>query len=1560
MITLFQHIHLKTALLLVISLWGFNLMAQLNINLIPINPNCGGFATGSITAIPTGASGPFTYSWSNGATNNPITGLLPGTYSVTVTAANGTTGSNSVTLTAPPPVVASIVVTSCGLPGAMTALPSGGIPPYTYIWSTGSNNQTISNLSIGEYCVTVLDNNNCGYATCSQIGQTLDVQTSTTPVQCGTGAGGTATAFPSGGVTPFSYNWSNGGNTATINNLAPGQYTVTLTAGNGCTATAVAVVGITSGNFNISLNATQPTCAGSSTGSISSSITGASMPFSYLWNTGATTSSISNVGAGTYVLTVTDFFGCVSSQTAVLTYQSNLTVTTNAFDPTCAGANNGSISANAGSGVPPYNYMWSNGASTATVNNIGAGTYTVTVTDALNCTATSSKTLTAPAVFTVTATATNASQCGLNDGTLTAVPGGGGSPPYTYQWSNGGTNNFLPNVMAGTYTVTVTSAFGCTASASSTVSQPPNLLVSVTGSNLVCGSQNNGTLTANVSYGTAPYFFSWSNGGVTQVLNSLPAGNYSVTVTSTEGCVGTGFKSIAGSPGINLDIDIEGVKCFGTPTGKITANASGGTPPLVFTWNNGAHTPAISNLIAGDYSVTITDAVGCSATEFITLTQPGALSLNFNNSTGSCGSSAFASVLVTGGTTPYLYSWTNGQTNQTIYDLAPGNYAVTVTDANNCSAASMVDIPAFPVLDLAVSSTNTTCNGTTDGTATATAIGGAAPFQYFWNTGATTPTIGPLQQGSYFVTLTDANGCTKTGSTTVVLGNGLNVSIASTPFICPGTQGEATATAAGGTGVYSYSWSNGQTSQTAINLNPSSYSVTVTDNTGCFGTAATVLPTGGNYGLGFNFTQVSCFGGSDGSIEVTVTGGILPYNFDWSSGQTTANLEDIPAGDYTVTISDSTGCTKQLDFTITEPTELVLTLTPTNGTCGNPAYINGNATGGTAPPSFQWDNGQTTPSIFNLASGWYRVTVTDANGCIKTDSAEVLDIPAPTCAVDLVQVISSIGAADGILEAVVSDGTMPFVFNWSNGQTSQVASNLMPNNHLVTVTDANNCTTSCSFLLFDAARLGDFTWLDADQDGIQDAGESGLGNVPVTVSGTTVYGDTISETTQSSATGYYAFDLQAGSYKLAFGTPAGYSPSPNLQGNSNLLDSDPNQLTGMTSTFSLSAAENNESMDAGYSVALPCDNVTDPGTICCDQSLCGPGIDPAPLEAGQDPSGGSGPLEYLWMFHNAPGPFDPSTWTSIPTATEASYDPGPLFETTYFIRCVRRENCLDFLESNIITVTVGNDAVAVITAPDAICVTDSINVAAQANSAGATYAWDFDGGSPATATDQNVQGITWSSFGIKTVTLTVSNNGCTSVATHQVNVSNSPVFCGEALIINAVATGDSSVLVDWYYADSDSVQRTYDVEWAWESSDFERIGAQDSVAQDAGILHFFTLHEGARRGANFYRVKLSDSDGTILYSNTVEVKLTGGFSLVHVYPNPFTNDLTVQIIDRYDAAITLQVISVDGRILGTYLAPTDTDILTIPASHFASGVYFVLAKYDGKPQKLVKVVKTNP
>jgi hypothetical protein len=568
---------------------------------------------------------------------------------------------------------------------------------------------------------------------------------------------GSITATVTGGSSPYTYAWTpSGGSNATASGLSAGTYTVTVTDHSGCTGTASTTLTLTntltaSGTVNAN-----DKCFGNNNGSATVTPGGGASPYTYSWNPGGqTTATVSTLSAGTYTVTVTDNSGCSTTTSVTISQPSSAVGITIASQTnvTCNAGSNGSATANAATGgTSPYTYNWTpTGGTNLTASNLSAGTYTITATDNHGCAATASVTISQPAtgVGVTIASQTNVLCNGGATGSATANPATGGTSPYTYNWTpTGGTNLTASNLSAGTYTITATDNHGCAATASVTISQPATGLGITIASqtNVLCNGGNTGSATANTATGgTSPYTYNWTpTGGTNLTASNLSAGTYTITATDNGGCTATASVTIS-QPVNALGITIASqtnIQCFGGTGSAIANAATGGTSPYTYNWTpSGGTNLAASNLSAGSYTITATDNNGCTATASVTITQPAAsvaiTIASHTNVSCSGGSNGTATAnAATGGSSPYTYNWTpSGGTNLTASNLSAGTYTITATDNNGCSATASVTIsqPASSISISIASQTNVTCNGNSDGSATANAAtGGTSPYTYNW------------------------------------------------------------------------------------------------------------------------------------------------------------------------------------------------------------------------------------------------------------------------------------------------------------------------------------------------------------------------------------------------------------------------------------------------------------------------------------------------------------------------------------------------------------------------------------------------------------------------------------------------------------------------------------------------------------------------------------------------------------------------------------------------------------------------------------------------------------
>ena len=689
---------------------------------------------------------------------------------------------------------------------------------------------------------------------------------------------------------------------------------------------------------------------------------------------------------------------------------------------------------------------------------------------------------------------------------------------------NTATGVFNPAVAgAGTYTVTYTLACG---SESTTITVSPCAALEV------C-EETNGTLT--VTGGTGPYTwqnwqpasstpitnqaqceacgYSWFfgnclNGAIPATSCSTPAGWVTVgtgsTITPPAGATQMQvLDNVGGSlqfnpttvlpcvsnpcPTINVAMSgVNNVTCFGLTNGTATATATGGTGPYTYTWSPGnLNGSSQTTLGAGTYTINVVDGNNCPGTGSVTITQPSsALTATASSTATGCGSATgTATANPTGGTPGYTYSWSpSGGTGITASNLTAGTYTVTVTDLNGCTTTANTTVNTTNGPSISVSnSSDVSCFGDNDGSATVSGSGGTGALTYNWTPGNLSGAAqNALTAGTYTVTVTDGGGCTN--STTVTINSPSAISLTPgtiTPADCGQSNGSASVNVSGGAGGFTYTWSpTGGNATTANNIPSGSYVFEAEDQNGCIATLNVVVTNIGGPTVNVqSTTDVSCFGLSDGDAAVTVTGGTSPYTYNWSpSGGTGATATNLAAGTYTVAVTDNTGCVGSTTVTIDEPNAIIVTETIVDANCGSAdGSISIAAIGGSTPYTFAWTpNGETSNAINGLAAGSYGVTVTDDNGCTTTENYTVLNIGSIPISVSPVSTTINQG------ESVQLQATGATTYSWSPSTglscsdcPNPVATPNMTTTYTVTGIDASGCTGTAEVTVFVLTVCGD-------------------------------------------------------------------------------------------------------------------------------------------------------------------------------------------------------------------------------------------------------------------------------------------------------------------------------------------------------------------------------------------------------------------------------------------------------------------------------------------------------
>lgn len=789
----------------------------------------------------------------------------------------------------------------------------------------------------------------------------------------------------------------------------------------------------------------------------------------YQWSTGASSQTLTVSTPDTYGVTVTGGAGCSASASVTIGTNPQLSLSSAETHASCYGNTDGGIDLSPGGGTSPYTFLWSNSQTTEDISGLAAGTYSVTVTDNNSCTSLLSATITEPTALSTSLTETQITCFGLTNGMIDQLVSGG-TTGYTYAWSNSATTQNVSGLGDGTYTVTVTDANSCTTVASATITEPTEIEIINSVINASCNGSSTGSIDVIITGGTGSYSFEWSNTATSEDLLNIPAGNYSITVTDTNGCTMDDSFSVAEPEPLSITVSGDNAVC-GASNGKASVTVMGGAGGFTFEWSNGSTNDTINNLAAGTYYITVTDLNNCTANDSVIISSvsTGTLQVtSINHVTCNGGNNGAITVDISGGSAPYTYEWSHDSMLNlpTAGGLAAGTYSVTITDGSLCVSDTTITITEPTLLSVLNNSViHNLCYGDQSGTITAVASGGTPAYTFLWSNTETTATISNLAAGDYTVTVSDSNGCTTTATTTINEPSQLSPAVdTQTGILCYGDcNGIGSVTVTGGTPPYQYAWP-GSTWDQALNNNlcAASHTVTVTDVNGC--TATTVINISGPAELiiqNTDITAVTCFGNNDGSVTINATGGTAPAGYTYqleSLSQSSNTFTGLAAGTYGITVTDNNGCTVTTTVQVNEPMDMMIDLFGNTNPCygASAGSLTATVSGGTPPFIYQWDNGAQTASILNLPVGTYTVTVTDLHNCTGTASAEITQ-PTEIVVIPTTTNPLCYGTPTGLVSIAATGGTPPYTYLWSNGSTDALNANVGSGTYFVTITDNSGC-----------------------------------------------------------------------------------------------------------------------------------------------------------------------------------------------------------------------------------------------------------------------------------------------------------------------------------------------------------------------------------------------------------------------------------------------------------------------------------------------------------------------
>ncbi len=897
----------------------------------------------------------------------------------------------------------------------------------------------------------------------------IEVEVSATDISC-TGAGdGSAELLISGGTTPYTFIWSNGWDQgASATDLEAGNYSVQIIDVNNCSTTISFDINEPS-PVQIIASTEELICIGSNS-TLTATASGGTGNFTYHWSHTSETSEtaiISPTADTEYTVYAMDDNGCITETitlnvTVIDMNESLLTLTSG---PAVCSGESTTVEAFYDGAHPPYSYTWShglpNGPGPHSVNPVETTVYTVTVQDDCGNQVQAQIEVVINPLPEIEVNINHISCYGNNDGTA-ELNVSSGTPPYSYNWSNGHTGHVAENLTPGTYTVVVSDAEYCSSEVIFTIEEPALLELSANANDLICPGEEV-TLSAVATGGTGNYTYHWNQNladAAAHTVSPASSTTYTVYATDENECVTETIELtvevILMSEDL-LTLTAGPAVCSGEST-TVEAFYDGAHPPYSYTWShglpNGPGPHSVNPVETTVYTVTVQDDCGnqVQAQIEVVINPLPEIEVNINHISCYGNNDGTAELNVSSGTPPYSYNWSNGHTGHAAENLTPGTYTVVVTDAEYCSSEVIFTIEEPALLELSANANDLICPGE-EVTLSAVATGGTGNYTYHWNqnlANAAAHTVSPASSTTYTVYATDENGCvTETIELTVEVAFMTEELL----FVIPGDPycaGESTTISALYFGVhqpYNYSWSHDLPSTTGPHeVSPTettTYTVTISDFCGNEITRNITVVVNPLPELTIdNQSDVQCFGENNGAVAVSVASGTPAFQYEWSSSSSTGNVAgNLTPGVHQVKVTDVHGCSDSLQFTIEEPSPVSISASAVSLVCPEaPFALSAQATGGVGDFSYIWSHTNNTnpeQSVSLTESTNFTVYAVDANGC-ATDT-QTLAVTVMTMTADQLSTISGDAVCLGASTTVAANYSgvwPPYSYEWSHNLPS--------------------------------------------------------------------------------------------------------------------------------------------------------------------------------------------------------------------------------------------------------------------------------------------------------------------------------------------------------------------------------------------------------------------------------------------------------------------------------------------------------------------------------------------
>ena len=1055
---------------------------------------------------------------------NTANNLSEGDYCVTITDANLCSVSACIHVSQPPDQLTGLLIShnniSCNSynDGSVEIIAYGGTPPYSYSWENEfgiiiGNDSQITGLSQGSYYITITDFLMFVWDSVIVITEPNElvlISIFGNDLDCYGYNNASTVVSVDGGTLPYSYYWEDEfgnivGSANHIFDLVAGTYFVSVTDNNLCGPITSSITINQPELFEVIISLiSEPSCFGFEDGAITTTINGGVMPvFSYEWGspielfTGANPSGLS---AGLYSVTVTDANSCTAQDSFIINQPEALNTEVIINHVTGFGESDGSINLTVLGGSAPYQYQWENSANPGSlisnapaIDNLAVGLYCVTINDNNSCTLSECFEIFEPEELIIVLEPSNVSCFGDNTGTILASVSGG-IPEYEYYWEdeNGnfiGNTSMIDNLYAGFYYLTVTDSNNYSATSSILLSQPTQINLSLVNiQHVSCFGFEDAQIEISVNGGTGIYSSSWfdeSNPSVILspgfILSGVGAGNFVFSLTDENDCLSDTVIQITQPNEIIISFtDLTEPTCFGFNNGSLSIEAHGGTGTYEFLWNE-ISVPIsnnfFENLESGWHYVTVIDQELCINNDSVFLSQPTELLLSLidtlfllchGNANG------MTSISIAGGTPSYDVFWFDEDSNQIgtalwINSLAAGTYTVSVTDSQLCIATDTLMVIEPPALIVDIFSENPSCYMFQDGKLWVSVNGGTPSYNYNWSTpGAiNNDTVFNVPQGLWSVTVTDINNCSFIASAEIFHPEQIVVTDITNPVDCSSHLGSSVISVSGGTTPYSFLWSTGFTGSNPFNLPGGLHNVTVTDENGCFVIHSVEVLVEGSIDVNLVQTEfVLCYADMTASLRADVIGH-FPFNYSWQNYPVNNSnlLQNIGAGNYSVTVTDSWNCQGTAQFVVSQPEEIQLQFEKQDVLCygGTSGWARIIAVGGTGVYNYFWThNGSSNNTTTGLGAGTYSVILTDANNCEVSGNILITQPLAPLTGIISAENALCFGSNNGKLSVLANGGTPPYSYNWTGpglytNSTFETARNLAPGTYYLSITDANSC-----------------------------------------------------------------------------------------------------------------------------------------------------------------------------------------------------------------------------------------------------------------------------------------------------------------------------------------------------------------------------------------------------------------------------------------------------------------------------------------------------------------------